>query len=117
MAVMFLFCVDVFVSKESPVWWKWILLVFFFLIAVRMDPNKKTTSNPIFRLFFWLMFVRDLILSAILIFYNQALPTLVLLVFNCTVMLAEYAITIDTIPPRKDKKKNKREVYHESYSG
>ena len=113
-AVMFLVCMDAFVIGESVVWWKWIILTIVFIRAALVNQNVKSDSSFIFRMFVYLMIFIDMIL----VYYNSRLSELVVsTIFHIVILLAEYAATIDTLPPRKKKEKKQKEVYHESLVG
>lgn len=110
--IVVMICEKIFYRHISPNFLDWFMLVLFFAIASFRSPDKKSFSSGFGRGFLWL-----LLLSTIIgYFLNKKLDSFIRdFVLLHVLLLAEYALTIDTLPPKKDKKK--KEVYREQFSG
>lgn len=105
---------EVFIKHEPLVWWKWMVLTIFFLSAV-VFKDTKSSADPITRGLLWVNLL-SFIVAFVVVGYTIG-QFVSGLVTGVILLIAEYAKTIDTIPPKKDKQKKSKEVYHESLVG
>lgn len=108
-------CFQLSISKEPVSWFDWLILTILFLAAILISPQKRGASYLWLRIFL-LVSAFSKTLEVIISVYKDTLDYsyIVNLVINIMFLIAEYATTIDTIPPLGSSKR--KEVYRESFS-